>query len=66
MEDKEIFESKYRGLRMQMQKHPDGWVLNVFEGSETKPVIAHTILTHSEDAARTEAKRLTDDYANSK
>jgi hypothetical protein len=66
MENIEISETQYRGLRMQMQKHQDGWALNVFEGSETKPVIAHTLLTHNEDDARAEAKRLTDDYADSR
>lgn len=63
MDEPETLEAKnYRGLRILLRKHESGWIVNIFDGDEGKPIIAHTILTKNRAVAESEAKRLADDY----
>jgi len=64
MELPDTFEAAYRGLTIRMQKHQDGWVVNILDREQT--VVARTVLTHDREVAEVEAMKLVDEYINSK
>jgi DNA-directed RNA polymerase subunit RPC12/RpoP len=57
-------EAAYRGLLLRVQSHQDGWVVNIIDQDEA--VVARTVLTPDRNIAEAEAKKLADEYVNSK